>query len=115
MAMEAVYDLLRMAMGPMSVDVLTLGGGWFTICGTLDLVRRDTGSYSFLVNGTFGVNAEALGFWMTTLGSKSWGWYLIGWHIGRSIECCLVRIGGGVVTCGTFATGSVGLDHRWMA
>ena len=54
--MEAVYDLLRMAMGPMSVDVLTLGGGWFTICETLDLVRRDTGSYSFLVNGTCGVN-----------------------------------------------------------
>ena len=68
----------------------------------------------FLVDGTFGVDGEALGLWMTTLGSKSWGWSLVGRRIGRSIERCLVRVGGGVVTCGTFATGSVGLAHRRM-
>ena len=49
---------------------------------------------------------------MTTLGSKYWGWSLVGQRIGRSIERCHVRVGGGVVT---FATGCVGLDHRCMA
>ena len=61
------------------------------------------------------VDGEELGFWITTLGSKSWGWSLLGQSIGRSIERCRVRVGGGVVTCGFFATGSVSLDHRWMA
>ena len=49
---------------------------------------------------------------MTTLGSKSWGLSLLGRRIGRSIERCCVRVGGGVVTCGFFATFSVGLDHH---
>ena len=52
---------------------------------------------------------------MTTLGSKSRVWSLVGQRIGRSIERCLVRVGGVVVTCGTFTTVSVGLAHRWMA
>ena len=44
LAMAAVCDLVRLAIGPMSVDLFTLGGGWSTLCGTLDLVRRATGS-----------------------------------------------------------------------
>ena len=65
-----------------------------------------------MVDVTFCVDGEVLGFCMTTLGSKSWGWSLVGWRIGRSIERCLVRVGGEVVT---FDTGSVGLAHQWMA
>ena len=113
--MAVVCDLVCLAIGPMSVDFFTLGGGGSTVCGNMELVRRAPGSQYSLVDGTFGVGGEALGFWMTTLGIKSWGWSLVGRRIGRSIECCLVRVGGGVVTCGTFATGSVGLAHRWMA
>ena len=115
LAVEVVCDLVRLAIGNISVDLFTLGGGGSTVCGTLDLVRRATGSYLSLVDGTFGVDGEALGFWTTNLGSKSWGWYLVGRRIGHSIERCLVRIGVGVVTCGTFATGSVGLCHLWMS
>ena len=44
LAMEAVCDLVCLAIGSMSVDLLTLGGGWSMVCGTLDLVRRATGS-----------------------------------------------------------------------
>ena len=113
--MAAVCDLVCLAIGPMSVDVLTLGGGWSMVCGTLDLVRRSTGSYSFLVNDTFGGDREALGFWMTTLGSKSWVWSLLVRRIGRSVERCRVRVGGGVVTCGFFSMGSIDLAHCWMA
>ena len=113
--MAAVYDHVHLKMGPMSVDLLTLGGGWSTICGTLDLVRCAAGSYSFLFNVTFCVNGEALGFCMITLGSKSWGWSLLGRRIGRSIDRFRVCVGGLVVTCGFFATGSVGLSHCLMA
>ena len=43
-SMAAVCDIMRLAIGPMSVDLITLGGGWYTVCGTLDLVCCDTGS-----------------------------------------------------------------------
>ena len=115
LAMAAFCGLVRLAIGPMSVDFLTLGGGGSTVCETLELVRRATGSYSFFVNVNFGVDRVALGFCMTTLGSKFWGCSLLERCIGCSIERCRVRVGGGVVTCGFFATGSVGLAHRWMA
>ena len=52
---------------------------------------------------------------MNTLGSKSCGWSSLGRRIGRSIERCRVRVGGGVGTCGFVFTGSVSLDHQWMA
>ena len=44
LVMAAVCDLVRLEIGSMPVDLLTLGGGWSTICGTLYLVRCATGS-----------------------------------------------------------------------
>ena len=44
------------------------------LCGTLDLVRRATGSCCFLVAGTLGADGSELGVWMTTLGSEAWSW-----------------------------------------
>ena len=42
--MAAVCDLVHVTIGLMSVDLFTLGGGGSTVCGTLDRVRRATGS-----------------------------------------------------------------------
>ena len=42
--MAAVFDLVRLEIGPMSVNFFTLGGGGSTVCGTLDHVRHATGS-----------------------------------------------------------------------
>ena len=39
-----VCDYVRLAIGPRSVSLATLGGGGSTVCGTLDLVRCVTGS-----------------------------------------------------------------------
>ena len=44
LAMTAVFDRVRLEIGPVSCVLVTLGGGWSTVCGTLDLVRRDIGS-----------------------------------------------------------------------
>ena len=85
LAVTAVCDLVRLEISPMSGDFFTLVGGWSTVCGTLYLVCHAAGSYLCLVDGNFGVDGEALGFWMTTLGNQSWGWSSFGRHIGRSI------------------------------
>ena len=98
-----------------SLALDTLEGGGSTGCGNLDLVCRATGSYFSLIDGIVGDNGEALGFWMTTLVIKSWGWTLAGRRIRRRIGCCRVCVGGGVATCGNFAKGSVGWAHIWMA
>ena len=100
--MAVVCDCVSLAIGPRSVALETLGGDGFTVCGTLDLVRCATGSYFSLIDGIFGADGEALGFWMTTLGIKSWGWTLVGRRIGSSIERHRVCVGVGVATCGTF-------------
>ena len=60
---------VRQAIGLMSIALSTLGGEGSTVCGTLDLVHRATGSYCSLVDGTLGADGAALGVWMTTLGS----------------------------------------------
>ena len=73
LAMAAVCDRVCLAINPVSGDLLTLGGGWSTVCGTLNLVCCATGSYLLFVNGTFGGNVEELDFLITTLGSNSWG------------------------------------------
>ena len=44
LAMATVCDRVRLAIGAVSGNLLTLGGGWSTVCGTLDLVRRAIGS-----------------------------------------------------------------------
>ena len=43
LAMAEVCDHVRLEIGPVSGDFLTLGGVWSTSCGTLDLVHCDTG------------------------------------------------------------------------
>ena len=42
--MTAVCDRVHLTIGPVSGVLITLGGGWSTVCGTLELVRRATGS-----------------------------------------------------------------------
>ena len=44
LAMAAVCDRVHLAIGPVSGVLLTLGGGWSKVWGTLDLVRRANGS-----------------------------------------------------------------------
>ena len=67
LAMAVVCDQVRQAIGLRSVALSTIGGGGSTVCGTLDLVRRATGSYCSLVDVTLGADAAALGVYMTTL------------------------------------------------
>ena len=69
LAMEVVCDLVRQEIGCRYVAFSTLGGGGSTVCGTLDLVRCEMGSYCSLVDGTLGADGAELGVWMTTLGS----------------------------------------------
>ena len=69
LAMAVVCDRVRQAICLWSVAFSALGGGGSTVCGTLDLVHRATGSYCSLVDGTLGADGAALGIWMTTLGS----------------------------------------------
>ena len=45
LAKAAVCDHVRLEIGPVSGVWLTLRGGWSKVWGTLDLVRRATGSY----------------------------------------------------------------------
>ena len=49
LAMAVVCDRVRQAIGLRSVALYTIGVGGSTVCGTLDLVRRATGSYCSLV------------------------------------------------------------------
>ena len=86
MAMAVVCDRVHWAIGPRYVALSTLGGGGSMVCGTLDLVCRATGSYFSLVDGYLGSDRAALGVWMTTLGSKAWGWTVDRRHIGCSTE-----------------------------
>ena len=44
LAVVVVCDIVRLEIGPMSVDLFTLGGGGSTVCGNLDLVRLATGA-----------------------------------------------------------------------
>ena len=115
LSVAVVCERLRLAIGPRFVASATLGGGRSTVCGTLELVRCATGSYFSLIDGIIGADGETLDFWMTILGRKSWGWTLVGHRIGCSIERHRVYVGGGVAISGTFAKGSAGWDHLWMA
>ena len=103
-----VFGRVRRAICPRSVAFDTLGGGGPTVCGTLELLSCATGSKCSLIAGIIGADGEALGFWMTTLGSKPWGWTVVGRRIEHIIERRCVCVCGGVVTCSTFARGSVG-------
>ena len=44
LATTVVCDRVHLEIGPMSCVFLTLGGGWSTVRGTLELVRRAIGS-----------------------------------------------------------------------
>ena len=44
LAVAVVCDLVSLEIGPMSVDLFTLGCGGTTVCGTMDLVCCATGS-----------------------------------------------------------------------
>ena len=74
LAMVVVCDRVRREIGPRYAVLSTLGGVGSTVCGTLDLVSRATGSYCSLVDGTLGDYRAELGVWMTTFGNKAWGW-----------------------------------------
>ena len=44
-SMEVVCDIVCQSIGPGHVSLSTLGGGGYTVCVNLDLVRRAMGSY----------------------------------------------------------------------
>ena len=88
--MAVVCDRVRWTIGPRSVALSTIGGGGSTVCGTLDLMRRATGSHYSLVDGNLGDDGAVLGVCMTTLGNKAWGLTVSGRRIGHSTERCRV-------------------------
>ena len=45
LAMAEVCECVCLAIGAVSGVLFTLGGGWSTVWGNLDLLRRSTGSY----------------------------------------------------------------------
>ena len=47
MAVAVVFDRVRLEIVPRYIALATLGGVGFTVCGTLNLVRRATGSYLY--------------------------------------------------------------------
>ena len=47
LAVAVVFDRVRLAIVPRYIALATLGGVGFTVCGTLNLVRRATGSYLY--------------------------------------------------------------------
>ena len=49
--MAAVCEGVRLAMGAVSIVLFTLGGGWSTVWGNMDLVRRAIGSYLLVMDG----------------------------------------------------------------
>ena len=112
LAMAAVCEHMRMAIGAMSVVFFTLGGGRY-IVGNLDRVRRTIGSSGPEMDS--GGTSMTGVFGMDTLGGAYGGWSSCGWHMGRSIELCRLRVCGNVVRCGFGRAGSVILAQRWMA
>ena len=92
LAMAAVCERVHLAIGAVSGVFFTLGGGWSTVWGTLDLVHRVTDSYLLMMDGTSVGIGEALGFGMATLGSVSGGRSSWGRRVGRSMERCCVLV-----------------------
>ena len=60
--MAAVCVCVRLTIGPVSDVLLTLGGKWSTVWGSLDLVSHATVSKLLVVDGTVVGIGEALGF-----------------------------------------------------
>ena len=83
LAVLAVCERVRLAMGAVLIFLCTLGGTQ-SIEGKRDRVRRAIGS-SGLVVGLGGIGISG-GFGTTTLGSGAGGWYLLGRRIGHRIE-----------------------------
>ena len=74
LAMEVVCDLVRRAIGPGSVALYTLIGGWSTVFVTLSMVCLAMGSSFSWVDVTLGADGAALGVGMNTLGSETRVW-----------------------------------------
>ena len=83
LAVFAVCERVRLAMGVVSIVLCTLGGAQ-SMAGKWDRVRRAIGS-SGLGVGVFGIGLSG-GFGMTTLGSGVGGLSLRGRRIGCSME-----------------------------
>ena len=112
LAMFAVCERVRLAMGAMSIFLCTLGGAR-SMEGKLDRVRRAICS-SGLAVGTCSTGMAG-GFGMTTLGGDAGGRSSLGRRIGRRIERGRARVCEGV-TRGGFACGVLLLVvQRWIA
>ena len=83
LAVFAVCERVRLAMGAVLIVLCTLGGAW-SMEGKRDRVRRAIGS-SGLVVGVGGIGMSG-GFGMTTLGSGTGGRSWRGRCIGRRME-----------------------------
>ena len=112
LAMFAVCERVRLAMGAVSIVLCTLGGAR-SMEGTLDRVRRAIGS-SWLAVGIC-CTGMACGFGMTTLGGDagvrpSWGQCL-----GRMIEHSRMQVCESVVRGGFTCGGQWIVFHRWIS
>ena len=83
LAIFAVYERVRLAMGTVSIVLCTIGGAW-SMEGKRDRVRRAIGSSGPVV-GVGGIGISG-GFGMTTLGSGAGGRSSWGRRIGCRIE-----------------------------
>ena len=112
LAMFAVCERVRLAMGAVSIVLCTLGGAWSMEC-KLDRVRRAVGS-SGLAVGIFGISISG-GFGMTTLGGDAGGRFSWVRRIGRSIERVWVQVCKGLERGGCACGGLLLVVLIWIA
>ena len=112
LAMFAVCEPVRLAMGAVSIVLCTLGGAR-SMEGKLDRVRRAIGS-SWLEVGIC-CTGMACGFGMTTLGGDTGVWSSWGRRLGRRIERNRMRVCESVARGGFSCGGILIVIHLWIA
>ena len=112
LAMFAVCECVRLAMGAVSFVLCTLGDAR-SMEGKLERVRRAIGS-SGLALGICGTGMDG-GFGMTTLGGDVGGRYSWVRRIGCRIERGRVRVCESVARGGFACGGLLIVVHRWIS
>ena len=112
LAMFAVCERVRLAMGAVSIVLCTFGGERSTE-GTLDRVKCAIGS-SWLAVGIC-CTSMTCGFGITTLGGDAGGRYSWGQRLGRRIERGRMRVCESVARGGFACGGLLIVVHRWIA
>ena len=112
LAIFAVCERVRLAMGAVSIFLCTLGGAQ-SMEGKRDRVRRVIGSSGPAV-GICGIGMPG-GFGMTTLGGDEGGRSSRGRRMGRRIEHGQARVCKGVARSGFTCGGLLLVVQRWIA